>query len=384
MKVGFVGLGSLGGGMARRLAQTGFELTACDINPATLAAFDEAGAIRQADPIAAARAVDVLCACVRMDADLEALVADGALFAALGEGGLFIIHSTVAPDLARKVAALAKRYGVAVLDAGVSGGAPAALRGELSIYVGGEPAAFERGRKVLEAYGKSVLHLGPVGRGMEGKLLNNLVSIANYGMSAAILDLGERLEFDREQLRQALMAGSAESFALRAVPGLLRPEGAEAMRQLLGKDLDHARELAPETDPAMAALVRAAEAMLDRLGRARPDALTPGDLADRYFACMRSRDLEGLAALFAEDAVAVLPDGREVAGRAAIRGMYQHIFGAGAPTPTPLASIPGPHGVAAEIEAQLPDGSKRRTANFFHLGPDGRIVRLSIYKRGDW
>lgn len=271
MKVGFVGLGSLGGGMARRLAQTGFALVACDINPDTLAAFDEPGAERQADPIAAARAVETLCACVRMDDDLRQLVAGGALFEALGRGGLFIIHSTVAPELAQELEALGKDHGVGVLDAGVSGGAPAALRGELSIYVGGSAAAFEQGRPVLEAYGKSVLHLGPAGRGMQGKLLNNLVSIANYGMSAAILDLGEKLDFDREQLRQALLAGSADGFALRAVPGLLRPEAAGAMRQLLGKDLAHARELAPGTDPSMAALVHAAESMIARLGEAASD-----------------------------------------------------------------------------------------------------------------
>lgn len=270
MKVGFIGLGSLGGGMARRLAQTGFELIACDILPPTLAAFDEPGVERSADPMETAQRVDAVCACVRMDADVEALVADGALFQAIGRGGLFIIHSTIAPDLARRIAQLGETHGVHVLDAGVSGGAPAALRGELSIYVGGTAAAFEKGRPILEAYGRSVLHLGDAGRGMEGKLLNNLVSIANYGMSAAILDLGEKLNFDREQLRQALMMGSAESFALKAVPGLLRPEGAEAMRQLLGKDLDHARGLAPQSDPSMAALVHAAESMLDRLTRAKP------------------------------------------------------------------------------------------------------------------
>jgi hypothetical protein len=227
---------------------------------------------------------------------------------------------------------------------------------------------------------------------MEGKLLNNLVSIANYGMSAAILDLGESLGFEREQLRQALMAGSAESFALRAVVGLLRsPENAAAMRQLLGKDLDHARELAPATDLAMAALVPAAESMIERLARAAEGSaatggaqLSPTELADRYFAHMRSRDLDGLASLFAETAVAILPDGREVAGLAAIRGMYQHIFAAGAPSPTPLATIAGASGAATEIEARLPDGSVRRTANFFHLDGQGRIARLSIYKRGDW
>jgi ketosteroid isomerase-like protein len=112
--------------------------------------------------------------------------------------------------------------------------------------------------------------------------------------------------------------------------------------------------------------------------------MNPMDLPDRYFAHMRSRDLDGLANLFAEDAVVTLPDGRDVAGLAAIRGMYEHIFAAGAPSPTPLATIAGAPGAATEIEARLPDGSVRRTANFFHLDGQGRIVRLSIYKRGDW
>jgi 3-hydroxyisobutyrate dehydrogenase-like beta-hydroxyacid dehydrogenase len=264
MKVGFIGLGSLGDGIARRIARSGFPLVACDINPATLAAFDEPGAEREADALAVAEKVDALCVCVRMDDDVRDLVAGGAMFRALGEGGLFIIHSTIAPELCRELAEQAKAHGVDVLDAGVSGGSPAALKGELMIYVGGEPAAVERARPLLEACGR-IMHLGPAGRGMEGKLLNNLVSIANYGMSIAILDLGEKLNFDREQLRQALMAGSADAFALRAAPGLLRNPG--PMRQLLGKDLDHARALAPEADPAMSALVHAAESMLDRLAR---------------------------------------------------------------------------------------------------------------------
>jgi 3-hydroxyisobutyrate dehydrogenase len=267
MKVGFIGLGSLGGGIARRIAQCGFELVVCDIVPATLETFDEPGVERTADAIAVAEQVDVLCVCVRMDADLQALTQDGALLGALGDGGLLIIHSTISPSLARTLAEQAKAFGVEVIDAGVSGGAPAALKGELSVYIGGEDQAIERARPLLQSYARSMLVLGPVGRGMEGKLLNNLVSIANYGMSAAILDLGQKLGFEREMLRQALMAGSAEGFALKAVPGLLRPEGALAMRQLLGKDVEHARELAPADDPSMAALLNAAESMLDRLTR---------------------------------------------------------------------------------------------------------------------
>ena len=265
MRVGFVGLGDLGSAMARRIARSGYKLSACDIRPAALDAFDEPGVALDADPLATAQGVDALCVCVRLDADLEALAGDGAVFQALGQGGLFIIHSTVAPELCRTLGARAKQHGVDVVDAGVSGGPGAALDGRLSIYVGGEPAAFERARPLLETLGKSVIHLGPIGRGMEGKLLNNLVSIANYATSAAILDLGERLGFEREALRKALLAGSADSFALRAIPGILRPETAAAMHELLAKDLAHARTLAPEADPAMAALADAAKTLVDRL-----------------------------------------------------------------------------------------------------------------------
>jgi len=268
MKVGFVGLGLLGAPIARRIARSGFSLVACDISPQALAAFDEPGTVREADPIAVASQVAVLCACVRTDQDLVALVGDGALFTALGKGGIFIVHSTVDPGLCRRLAVTASTHAVELLDVGVSGGGPAALAGGLSMFAGGDPAAFERVKPLLAACAKSVLHLGPVGRGMEAKLLNNLVSIANYGMAAAILDLGERLHFDREQLRQALMAGSAQGFALQAVVGLLRPETANDRRDLLKKDFDHAKVLAPASDLAMAALIPAAQSMLDRLSRA--------------------------------------------------------------------------------------------------------------------
>lgn len=106
-------------------------------------------------------------------------------------------------------------------------------------------------------------------------------------------------------------------------------------------------------------------------------------VAERYFSLMRARDVDGLVQLFAEDAVMVLPDGRELMGRAAIRALYGHLVASGAPSPRPVAQIGRTDLVATEIEAQLPDGTVRRTANFFHLDGAGRIRRLSIYRRGD-
>jgi 3-hydroxyisobutyrate dehydrogenase-like beta-hydroxyacid dehydrogenase len=124
----------------------------------------------------------------------------------------------------------------------------------------------------LEALGR-VAHLGPVGRGLEGKLLNNLASTAGYGLSVAILELGARLGFDPEVLRQALLAGSAQSFALQVAPGLLRPSGPgatgtlESLHDLLKKDVDHAADLAAPDDPALQVLLGAAQSMFDALKR---------------------------------------------------------------------------------------------------------------------
>ncbi|MDG2003400.1 MAG: NAD(P)-binding domain-containing protein [Novosphingobium sp.] len=275
MKVGFIGLGSMGAPIARRLARTGFDVIGCDISPEMLEAFDEPDTQRSADAMETARQTELLGICVRTDAQLEALVDGGKLFEALGEGGTVILHSTVSPDLARKLAARAKNYGVGFVDVGVSGGGPAAIEGQLSLFVGGEDEDVARAEPWLDAIGKAMAHLGPVGRGQEAKLLNNLISIANYGMSAAIMDVAAGLGFDQEQLTEALAAGSAQSFALRVGPGFVRPNsGMDQMdlHDLLKKDVELCRDL-PPTDPmAMDALLASCEAMLARIRRAAEEA----------------------------------------------------------------------------------------------------------------
>jgi uncharacterized protein (TIGR02246 family) len=110
--------------------------------------------------------------------------------------------------------------------------------------------------------------------------------------------------------------------------------------------------------------------------------MTPSELAQRYFECVRAADIDGFVALFAEDAVMVMPNGRECVGIAQIRESETAVFAHGAPQPTPLAIIANEHGVAAEVRVDLPDGSARYAANIYHLAPDGRIQRLSVYMRG--
>jgi 3-hydroxyisobutyrate dehydrogenase-like beta-hydroxyacid dehydrogenase len=236
-----------------------------------LAAFDEPGVARESDAIATARQVEVLATCVRTDEQLEDLAGDGRLFEALGRGGIFIVHSTVKPALVRRLAAVAKAHGVDFLDIGVSGGTAVALDGGLLLLMGGDAGIIDRVRPILETYGRMLVHFGPVGRGMEAKILNNILAIANYGMAVSVLDLGEKLDFDREQLRQALLGGSGAGVALEVVEGMLAPSGLGAtstiprLHDLLKKDVDLADTLVAGEDESLAVLSAGAWAMLDRL-----------------------------------------------------------------------------------------------------------------------
>ena len=392
-RAGFIGLGSMGAPIARRLARCGFDVVGCDISPQMLEGFDEPGTAREADPFETARRSEQLGICVRTDAQLEALVDGGRLFAALGAGGVAILHSTVSPDLARRMEKLAAEHGAGFVDVGVSGGGPAAIEGKLSLFVGGTNEAVAKVRPWLEAIGSTISHLGPVGRGQEAKLLNNLISIANYGMSAAIVDVAMSMGFDRQQFIEALSGGSAASFALRVGPGFVTPrEGRNTpgafldLHDLLKKDVGHCGELPSSEASARNALLASCETMLARLRRAAAEAAgkpvaDPEDTVSRYFEAVRAKDIEAFMALFADGAVFTMPNGKRLEGKAAIRESQTMVFAAGSPYPTPLARYSGPEGIAVEIEARLPDGSSRHTVNLYRFDDTGLIRSLAVTMR---
>jgi len=395
MRAGFIGLGSMGAPIARRLARCGFTVTGCDISAEMLEAFDEPGTTRCADPLETARGSELLGICVRTDAQLESLIDGGALYEALGAGGTVILHSTVSPELAIRLAELASKYGVGFVDVGVSGGGPAAIEGQLSLFVGGTEADVARARPWLDAIGKHLAHLGPVGRGQEGKLLNNLISVANYGMSAAIVDVGEDMGFDRQQLIDALMAGSAQSFALGVGPRMVQPRtgmGAPStfmgLHDLLKKDVDHCRELPVSNHTPLNGLLAACDVMLARIRRAaaeaegKPVQSDRRETVERYFAAVRAKDLDAFVALFAPDAAYSPPNGKVFTGHDEIREFQTMVFGSGSPFPTAKAFFVSPEGIAAEVEAKLPDGTVRQTTNHYRFDEAGRIASLTVYARG--
>lgn len=384
IKAGFIGLGSMGAPIARRLARQGFEVIGCDISEAMLEAFDEPGTRRTADPMECAAGSDLLGICVRTDAQFEALVDGGKLYEALGEGGTVILHSTIAPELAIAQAQLTAEYGVGFVDVGVSGGGPAAIEGQLSLYVGASDADLAKARPWLEAIGKNLAHLGGVGKGQQGKLLNNLISIANYGMSNAIVDIGVDMGFDRQQLIDAFMAGSAQSFALRVGPGFTAP-GRDHMdlHDLLKKDVDHCRDLPTGEAAALSGLLAASDVMLARLRRAAGKQVRSGkQTVEAYLAAVRARDLDAFVSLFAEGATYTVPNGRTMTGPAEIREFQTMVFNAGQPFPTPTGWIVASDAVAVEVDAALPDGSVRQTTNHYRFDETGRITSLNVYAKG--
>ena len=107
----------------------------------------------------------------------------------------------------------------------------------------------------------------------------------------------------------------------------------------------------------------------------------PKDLPNHYFPSVRARDIDRFISLFAEDAIMILPDGRELLGAPAIREMELAVFAASPPMPTPIAIVAGENSVAVEIEVRLPNGQLLKFANFFHLNGEGRIQRLSVYRK---
>ncbi|MEV5831662.1 NAD(P)-dependent oxidoreductase [Spirillospora sp. NPDC052242] len=265
-RVGFVGLGSQGGPMARRIVEAGHPTTLWARRPDSLAPFADTAAKTAASPAAMAADCDVACVCVVDDAGVEQVVAgDDGILAGLAEGGVIVVHSTVHPDTCRRLADLAAARNVAVVDAPVSGGGPAAAEGRLLVMAGGDDAAVERCRPVFATYADPIVHLGPLGSGQLTKLLNNVLFTANLATAAGALSLGRSLGVDPARLAEVVAHGSGASFALgrvAAAGGTLDPLAARA-GALLQKDARLLAAVAEAADVPAGPVLRAAD---DALG----------------------------------------------------------------------------------------------------------------------
>ncbi len=210
MKVGFIGLGRMGGPMAENIRAAGHTLTVNDIRPELADPLVEAGATFHESAYEVARASDFVLISVPGPDEL-ALVLDGpqGLLAGLGPGVLVIDTTTITPAKSRENGARCARFGADYLDAPVSGGPHGAASADLAVMVGGEVAMFERAQPLLQCIAKSITHVGPAGSGSAIKLLNQLIYVSYQMVFAEGLAMGEDLGLEVETMLQVWGASAA-------------------------------------------------------------------------------------------------------------------------------------------------------------------------------
>ncbi|GAA4844043.1 2-hydroxy-3-oxopropionate reductase [Saccharopolyspora rosea] len=216
-KVGFIGLGIMGGPMAANLVAAGHEVTGYNRSQAKIDQLVAKGGKAASTVAEAVRDAEVIFTMLPDSPDVEAVVLgeDGVL-AHAREGALLVDCSTIRPDVSRRVAEAAAEKGVRALDAPVSGGEPKAIDGTLSIMVGGEESTFAAARDVLGAVGTTVVHVGPAGAGQTVKAANQLIVAGNIGLLAEALVFLEAHGVDTEAGLKVLGGGLAGSTVLDA------------------------------------------------------------------------------------------------------------------------------------------------------------------------
>lgn len=272
MRVGFIGLGSQGGPMARRIVDAGYATTLWARRPASLEPYADTAATTAGSPAALAAASDLVCVCVVGDDDVRQVVTgESGVLAGLSPGSILAVHSTVHPDTCRELAELAAARQVSLIDAPVSGGGPGAAAGTLLVMAGGPAAAVEAARPVFATYANPIVHLGDVGAGQFAKLLNNLLFTANLATAEGALRLGGELGLDIARLGEVITHGTANSFALGRVVASGGTLDGLAVRagDLLRKDVGLLADLAAATGATPGIELTAADAALTVMGRER-------------------------------------------------------------------------------------------------------------------
>jgi 2-hydroxy-3-oxopropionate reductase len=242
--LGFIGLGVMGGHMARHLSQER-TVVVYDIDAAKVAAVDgaaPAGSVREVGE----RADVVLLSLPNSELVRKVVVGDDGLLPVLKAGSVVIDTSTTEPTVSQAIAEALKAKGIDFMDAPVSGGEAAARDARLSIMVGGDEAVFQRYLPVLETVGASVVRVGDIGMGGVTKLVNNMIVGATFAVIAEGFALGKANGIDPRVLYEAIKDGWAGSTVLDvAAPGIVErnfePGGTI---NLLFKDLGYALSLA--------------------------------------------------------------------------------------------------------------------------------------------
>jgi len=221
--IAFIGVGNMGGPMARNLLKAQEQVRAFDVSPAAMKPIVEAGASQANTALDAVKGADVVVTMLPAGKHVHSVyMEDASILSAARKDALLIDCSTIDIDTARAVHTTAERAGFDFLDAPVSGGVGGAEAGTLAFMCGGSDKAFARAKPILEKMGKRIVHAGGAGAGQAAKICNNmLLAISMIGTCEAFA-LGEKLGLDHQKLFDIMSAASGQCWSLTSycpVPG---------------------------------------------------------------------------------------------------------------------------------------------------------------------
>jgi 2-hydroxy-3-oxopropionate reductase len=219
-KVGYIGLGIMGAPMARNLMKAGHELVVHNRSQEIVGQLASEGATPANSPREVAEQVEFVLTNLPDSPDVEriALNPENGIIAGAHNGLIFIDHSTIKPETARHIAAKLAEFGVAALDAPVSGGDIGAIQGTLTIMVGGPTDAFEKASPLFEAIGKKYVLVGESGAGQIAKVCNQIIVGAQMVGMAEALITAQKAGVDPQRMVEAIQNGAAQMWSLDVKP----------------------------------------------------------------------------------------------------------------------------------------------------------------------
>ncbi len=272
MKVGFIGLGTMGASMASNLQKAGHELYVNDLRREAAAPHLAAGAVWKDTPRQVAEGVDVVFTSLPGPAEVEAVAvgADG-LVHGMRKGAAYFDLSTNSPAMVRRLYAAFKEKGLSLLDAPVSGGPKGARTRKLALWVGGDREVYDRFKPVLDAIGDQPYYVGPIGAGSVAKLVHNCAGYAIQTALAEVFTMGVKAGVDPLELWKAVRQGAGgrrrtfDGLVDQFLPGTFDPPAFTL--KLAHKDVSLATGLARELGVPMRVANLTLEEMTEALNR---------------------------------------------------------------------------------------------------------------------
>jgi len=206
MKVGFIGIGTMGASMALNVRAKGYEVVVHDVREAAAGPHLKAGCIWANSAREAAEAADVVFTSLPGPKDVQAVAEE--LLAGMRKGTAWFDLSTNSPTVVRRIAERFAAKGIAMLDSPVSGGPSGAKSGKLALYVSGDKAAFDKHKAVLDAIGDQVIYVGPVGAGTIAKLVHNCAGYSILAALAEVMTMGVKAGVEPLALWAAIRQGA--------------------------------------------------------------------------------------------------------------------------------------------------------------------------------